>query len=228
MAKRRETATSVTTPGDESTPSAVPTVRRDDPAPAVADLSGVSGLSGMQPSHPRRKSKKVQPSSGGLATGTVGKDLGSLGLEEKINLLNGLKDLLKQSPKIKSDLSTQAIIDSLYKEWVSHLMDRILNVPSASVSGSFTKEEVTALKTLAVTILQRQKTGAPAPVANPQTAPGTPHHQIGPGNPNPQNAAPMIQRQTPLEPGVNTDAYRRAQAQFLSELTKLEREGPQF
>lgn len=227
MVKKREILTSPAGPGITGSESGVPQMRGDDPASSVPDFPGVGGLSGVRSGNPDRNTQEV--SSGPTLVGKrtikgspeksrpIDPTLTDLSLEEKIRLLNVFRKIRSKPPRV-SDLDVRLVIGELYRDWIDEMMGRILDPAKdhAKMAG-FDPEEVSALKVLARTIIQRQA-GNPAPL------PAVPLSKTG-ENPNPQKAAPMIPR-TPLNPGVNTDKYRQAQANFLSELAKMDREDP--
>lgn len=213
MRKKREILTSPAGPGIPDAERGVPSVRGADSAPSVTDLPGVSGLPGMRSDNPDGKPQEVSPSPPPVAKRTV-KDLrnfANLDLEEKIGVLNALKKIKNKYPNI-TDPAIRPVIKELYTAWVDEMMLKILQ-PGGSVAAGFTQEESQALKILAQTILQRQQGSAGQPQA---PAPAIPR----------QGAAPKPIGG--LDPGVDSVKLQQAQRAFLTELQKMEREGPSF
>jgi hypothetical protein len=129
-------------------------------------------------------------------------------VDEQVELLNALLLIRKSPPKVK-DHKYQDLINTLYLAWIDDQMNLILR-PSTAQSG-FTPQEADALKVLAQTILQRQQGSAGRP----------------------QAPAPMVPRTganppSPLNPGIDENKFRAAQAGFLAELAKLDREGKEY
>jgi hypothetical protein len=219
MGKKRETTAGLSSSRDGGTPSGVPEVQGTDPATTVPDISGVSGLPGVRSGHSDGEPKKVSKIIQSVGTRSI-KDIEQMSLDEKISVLNAFRKIRNRPPKV-SDESIREMITVLYLAWVDEMMEKILAPPKTSLSLSgFTVEETQAIKVLAQTILQRQ-TQVPQPVA------------VAPSKPvmfNPGSAKPMGNKSIPsgLNPGVDTDAFQKAQKELLLQLSKMEREGPEF
>ena len=209
MGKKREANTSSSGPGNSGADSGVSSVRGNDSPTVVTNLPGVSGLSGVRTDNPDRKPQEVSPAPEKVAKRSL--TIGELSLDEKVSILNALRAIRSKTPKVK-DQKAQALIDALYVKWVDETMLQIL-APQAA-SQSFQQQEIDALKVLAQTILQRQQGSA----ARPAPAPMVPRTGAN-SQPVPQ---PLV------DGGVNDAKFRKAQMDFLQEISKLEREGPEF
>lgn len=213
MGKKREIVSSPDEPGITGTNDGVSPVRGTDAAAPLPDLPRISELPGVRSNNPDRKTPEVPPSPPPVAKRPV-KDLrnfAALDLEEKIGVLNALKKIRHKYPSI-SDPAIRPVIKELYMAWVDEMMLKILQ-PGSLVSGEFTSQESGALKILAQTILQRQQISAGQPQV---PAPMVPRSGT---NPKPIGA---------LDPGVDSAKLQKAQLAFLTELQKMEREGPSF
>jgi hypothetical protein len=214
MATESETITAASGPGVQGTNDGVSPVRGDHPPAAESNLRGVGGLPRVQSSHPDRKPQEIPAKSPAVGKRTVKEkpekgrplELKTLNLEEKIGVLNALKKIRKKAPRV-SDPEISALLAGLYRAWVDETILSIISPTSSAVQG-FTEAEANALKVLAQTILQRQ--------ANPAIP--SPQIQI----PNP-SAAPMVPRKG-LSPGVDVSGLRDAQARFLDELSRMDRQ----
>ncbi len=208
---KNEAVTNSHKPGNATPDDRVSQMREFYTASNVTDLSGGSGLPGVRPDYSDGKSPKVSSGPEEVAGSTIAdkKDIFFMSLDEKLSLLNAFRKIRQSPPKIK-DQQAKRLVAELYTKWIDDTMLQILH-PGSQMGAAFTKEEVDALKVLAQTILQRQQ--------NPMALP--------------PRSVPMVQRTTqspptPLAPGVDDVKLRAAQATFLAELSKMERESPVY
>lgn len=190
----------------------MPPVRGADPTPAVADIPGVGGLSRVRADNSDGKTQEVPPALEKVAKRKLEprREVVDMTLDEKLAILNAFRAIRNKVPKVR-DPKTQDLIQLLYYKWIDETMLQILNA-GATPTANFNSQEVGALKVLAQTILQRQQGSAgPAPVPMvPRTG-----------------AAKPLQHE-PAPTGVDDEKLRKAQLNFLQELSKMEREGPSY
>jgi hypothetical protein len=205
-----EILTSPAGPGIAGSLCGVPEVRGANSAPTVTDLPRVSGLPGVRADNPDGKTQEVSSVPEKVASRKLKSE--PMSLDEQLEFLNALRLIRRRPPKVINH-KYEELIHGLYFKWIDEQMLQILR-PKAQPASGFTPEEADALRVLAQTILQRQQgsAGQPAP------APMVPRTGA---KPNPGTPAP-------LNPGVDDQKFRQAQASFLQELSKMEREGPNF
>jgi hypothetical protein len=129
---------------------------------------------------------------------------------QKIELLNAYKALYDDVPPTADDQRVWIynILKTGYQAWVNERIQELFGVgkTQALSVGQFNDAEVAALKALAQAVQQKKQAPA-APV-------------------QPVKSTPSLPRQP--QPPVNTTAYIKSQEDFLQQLAKLDREGPEF
>jgi hypothetical protein len=227
MGKRRGKATqSASTPGNGGATSDLSGVRGDNLSSHVTDFPGSSGLSGMPATDPNRKASEI-PAGAQAVAGEPGprvRALESLSLEERVDMLNALRKIRRKYPTSRAASDINVTIASLYCEWVDSLISQVLG--GTAFATGFTKEEFNALKVMAKTILQRQSQASAPSTSQPQRPQPTPPAQ-SPAAPR-STPAPVGNKATPLKESVDVDAFQSAQRRLLDQLSKMDREAPEF
>lgn len=139
--------------------------------------------------------------------------LESMDLTGRIELLNALRYIRDQLPKLKkASPEIERYIHRQFIGWVDSHIKTVLGEPQESV---FSAKEIEVLKALAAKVQQKQEApvSGPAPVATTATAP--------------QNTA---QRPTPtsLKESFDVTKFRKSQEDFLRQLEAMDRDAPQF
>lgn len=134
--------------------------------------------------------------------------LDTLSLTDRIELLNALRSIRDQLPKVKkASPAIERYVHKQFVDWVDAHIKKVLGEPQESV---FSQQEITALKALAAKVQQRQETPQPTVTKSPAPAP-TP-----------------AQKPAPLKETVDVEKFRKSQEDFLRQLEAMDRNAPQF
>ena len=129
--------------------------------------------------------------------------LEGLDLTRRIELLNALRSIRDQLPKLKKfSPEIEKYIHHQFVDFVDAQIKGVLGEPQDSV---FSKHEIIALKALAAKVQQKQE----SPIA----------------------VSPTVQKQkptTPLKETVDVEKFRKSQEDFLRQLEAMDRNAPQF
>lgn len=129
-------------------------------------------------------------------------------LTERIELLNALRSIREQLPKLKkSSPEIERYVHRQFMGWVDSHIKLVLGEPQETV---FSSQEITVLKALAAKVQQKQPQSSQPP--QPQQ---TQKQQ-------PQKPA------TPLRETVDVEKFRKSQEDFLRQLEAMDRNAPQF
>lgn len=143
-------------------------------------------------------------SEGGIHMATRPRPASELSMVERIELLNVYKAIHGDIPRKAGENKewVQSIVQAEYQAWVDSKMAELFGdtKPKAPTSA-FSEEETVALKALAQAVAKRKAPAAPA------------------------NAAPKA---PPADKPFTTERYIKGQEDFLQQLAKLDREGPNF
>ena len=157
-------------------------------------------MSGMQSDYTGELLKELPKRKGDLGERNKLIVIKELTAIEKIDLLDAFKFLLDVNLKVKSTPEIIETINSMFKDWVKKSIDEIMT-PSAH--SFFTNDEISVLKTLVTTIVNKSK-------SNSSEIP---------------NSSKKI---SPLKESLNIEKYQKEQENILSKLDKMEKEGPVF
>lgn len=142
----------------------------------------------------------------------VVRSLNDLNMVERVELLNAYKSIHSKLPEVKASSWILTILKAEYQSWVDSKMAELFGESSPSQS-QFSDSEIVALKALAQTVISR-KQASPSPSPSPQ--------------PQPQRKAAPAPRSNYEKSSVQSEEYIRAQNDFLTQLAKMERDGPEF
>jgi hypothetical protein len=137
--------------------------------------------------------------------------LDTLDLTDRIELLNALRSIRDQLPRVKkASPAIERYVHRRFIDWVDGHIKKVLGEPQES---AFSQQEIAALKALAAKVQQRQE--GPQPVNRPEwQAPKTP---VSP-----------TQKASPLKETVDVEKFRKSQEDFLRQLEAMDRNAPQF
>jgi hypothetical protein len=132
--------------------------------------------------------------------------LDTLNLTDRIELLNALRSIRDQLPKVKkASPAIERYVHKQFVDWVDAHIKKVLGEPQESV---FSQQEITALKALAAKVQQRQET-PPQPTVT-------------------KSPASPAQKPAPLKETVDVEKFRKSQEDFLRQLEAMDRNAPQF